>query len=303
MPVILITGAGGFVGGHLAPRLRAAHPGTPVVALRADVTDRAAMLAEVRQVQPTACFHLAAISNVAQARRDPDAVWQVNLHGTLNLAHALMDEAPSCTLVFASSADTYGASFASGMPVGEDVALAPLNAYGASKAAADLALGAMARDGLRVVRLRPFNHTGPGQSDAFVVAAFARQVARIEAGLQHPVLQVGDLAPRRDFLDVRDVCDAYVACVQAAPDLPPGAVLNLASGEERRVGDVLDFLLAEAGVTARIAQDHARLRPNDIPLARGDARRARDLLGWSPRIAWAQTLRDVLADWRARCRE
>ena len=295
---ILVTGADGFVGGHLLPRLRARHPQRQVEASGFDITDAEAVLAELRHRRPSVCIHLAAISSVAQGRRDPDAVWRVNLHGTLALARALLAEAPECQMIFASSADAYGASFSAGRPVDETAAFAPLNAYGASKAAADLALGALAAtDNLRVVRLRPFNHTGPGQSDAFVVPAFARQVARIAAGLQPPVIQVGDLTPLRDFLDVRDVCDAYLACIDAAHDLPPGAILNLASGQTRRIGDILQDLLDLAGVRADIVPDPARMRPADIRLACGDSALARRVLGWRPRIPWGQTLSEILRYW------
>lgn len=180
--------------------------------------------------------------------------------------------------------------------------LAPTNIYAASKAAADLALGALVGDGLRCVRLRPFNHTGPGQSPALVVAAFARQVTRIEAGLQPPRLKVGALDPRRDFLDVRDVCEAYVACLHRGDLLPTGTILNLASGVPRRIGDVLDQLLTIAGVSADIETSQALLRSTDIPLAQGDATAAHAALGWQPTIPWERTLRDVIEDWRARVR-
>ena len=171
---------------------------------------------------------------------------------------------------------------------------------GPTKAAADLALGAMAGDGLRVVRLRLFNHTGPGQSEDFVLPAFARQIALIESGRQAPPLRVGGLDSRRDFLDVRDVCDAYVACLRCEHDLAPGAVMNIASGVPRRIGDILDALLDLAGLKTEVATDTARLRGASIASASGDATRARQLLDWEPRIPWQQTLADVLADWRAR---
>jgi GDP-4-dehydro-6-deoxy-D-mannose reductase len=297
---ILVTGSGGFVGRHLLPCLADAFPGSKVIEAAFDVRDQAAVAEAVREAAPDACVHLAAVSAVPAARADPDLAWQVNLHGTLALARALLAEAPDCTLLYVSTAEAYGRNFAGGAPVSEATALAPMNTYAATKAAADLALGAMVSDGLRLIRVRPFNHTGPGQSAAFVVAAFARQVARIEAGLQPPVLQVGALEPRRDFLDVRDVCRAYALCLARAQALPAGVALNIASGVSRRIGDVLAELLALADIEAQVVTDADRLRPSEIPVAAGDASAARAVLGWAPRTAWQQTLADTLADWRGR---
>lgn len=297
---ILVTGAGGFVGRHLLPALRTAFPGAALLTNPFDVTDPAAADAAVGTGRPDAVVHLAAVAAIPAARSDPGRAWQVNLQGTLNVARAVLARAPGCTLLFASSADIYGASFRAGTPLDEGALLAPLNTYSATKAAADLALGAMAAEGLRVLRVRPFNHTGPGQSPEFVVAAFAEQVARVAAGRQPPVLRVGALGSLRDFLDVRDVCAAYVLCLARADALAPGTVLNLASGQPRRVGDVLAGLMGAAGVQAEVATDAGRLRPTDIPVAAGNAALARRVLGWAPAIPWEQTLADVLADWRAR---
>ncbi len=297
---ILITGAAGFVGKHLRPVLTAAFPDAAVVPATFDLRDHTAIREALQADPPDACVHLAAVSAVTAADADPDAAWQVNLHGTLALARALLAATPHCTLLYVSTADAYGRSFRSGVPAIEATALAPMNTYGVTKAAADLALGAMAGEGLHVIRVRPFNHTGPGQSDAFVVAAFARQVARIAAGLQSNVLRVGALEPQRDFLDVRDVCAAYALCLERAAAIPTGTVFNVASGVARRVGDVLAELLAIAGVQAKVETDADRLRPADIPTASGDASAARALLGWMPRIPWHITLADTLDDWRAR---
>lgn len=297
---ILVTGAGGFVGRHLLPALRTAFPGAALLTDPFDVTDPAAVDGAIGAGRPDAIVHLAAVAAIRAARLDPGHAWQVNLLGTLNVARAVLARVPGCTLLFASSADIYGASFRAGTPLNEDALLAPLNTYGATKAAADLALGAMAAEGLRVLRVRPFNHTGAGQSAEFVVPAFAEQVARVAAGLQPPVLRVGALDPLRDFLDVRDVCSAYAACLARSDALAPGTVLNLASGRPRRVGDVLAALMDAAGVRAEVATDAGRLRPADIPIAAGDAALARRLLGWTPAIPWEQTLADVLADWQMR---
>ena len=294
---ILVTGAGGFVGSYLVPALRGSYPGAALNTEPFDVTDPAAVRAAVASFRPDAVIHLAAVAAPMEARRAPERAWQVNLHGAILLAQAVAAHAPGATFVFTGTADAYGASFRPGLPVDESFPLAPQNTYGATKAAADLALGAMAADGLRVIRTRPFNHTGPGQNPSFVVPAFAQQVARIAAGRQAPAIDVGALDPERDFLDVRDVCAAYVRCLGA--DCPPGTILNLASGQPRRIGDVLHSLLELAGVEAEIRTDKARLRPSDIPRAVGDASRARQTLGWTPAIPWRQTLLDVLRHWEA----
>ena len=207
---------------------------------------------------------------------------------------------PACQLLFVSSADAYGASFKGGQTLDESAPLAPVSVYAQTKAAADLLLGGMAAQGLRVVRARPFNHTGPGQSADFVIAAFARQIVQIAAGLQPPLVEVGNLDTWRDFLDVRDVCASYIACIANRDRLTPGTILNVASGHARRVGDVLTGLAALAGSNSRIKVDQSRIRDTDIPRACGDASRAHELLDWTPTIPWAQTLHDVLDDWRGR---
>ena len=297
---ILLTGTSGFVGRHLVAMLRRDMPGAELHAPEFDVADQPAVAAAVRGTRPDACVHLAAISAVAMARREPERTWRVNLHGTLNLAGAIVAHAPDCVLLFVSSADAYGGSFRSGGCLDETAPLAPMNTYAASKAAADLAVGALAVEGLRAIRVRPFNHTGPGQSAEFVVAAFAEQVARIAAGMQPPIVRVGALDPMRDFLDVRDVCAAYVACLRNADTLAPDAIFNIASATPRRIGDILDALLGLGGVAARIEADAERLRPSDIAIASGNAAHARAVLGWEPRIPWEETLRETLADWRER---
>ncbi len=310
---ILLTGAGGFVGRHLTRALRQAFPSADILGtgvadsvgsgLRAmDLTDTDGMQATVGRFKPDACVHLAGVTAIPVARSDPDQAWRVNLLGTLGLARAILERAPGCRFVFASSAEVYGGSFRSGAALDEEALLAPANTYAATKAAADLALGALAAEGLQAVRLRPFNHTGAGQSGEFVVAAFARQIARIEAGHQPPVLRVGALEPRRDFLDVRDVCEAYVASVRASP-IEPGVVLNIASGMPRRIGDVLDALRRLAGIEADVETGAKLLRPSEIASASGNAGRAKAVLGWQPRTPWETTLRTVLDDWRERVRD
>jgi GDP-4-dehydro-6-deoxy-D-mannose reductase len=297
---ILVTGASGFVGSHLIPALTAAFPDAILATPAIKIQDAAEVEEAVLRAAPDVCVHLAAVSAIGAAQQVPDHAWSVNFRGTLHLAWALSRHAPACQMLFVSSADAYGSSFTGGQTLDECAPLAPVSVYAHTKAAADLVLGGMAAQGLRVVRARAFNHTGAGQSADFVIAAFARQIARIASGLQPPLVEVGNLDTWRDFLDVRDVCAAYVACIVNRDRLAPGTILNVASGQARRVGDVLTGLAALAGVEIAIKVDTSRTRDTDIRRACGDASRAHELLGWTPTIPWTQTLQDVLNDWRGR---
>ncbi len=280
--------------------MQAAFPDAEILATglaaaqKLDVTDAVAVERLFSSFQPDACVHLAGIAAIGMAKAEPRQAWAVNFHGSLNVGQAILAVAPQCRMIFISSAEVYGASFKSGAVLDETALLAPLNLYAATKAAAELALGAMTSDGLRLLRLRPFNHTGPGQSEAFVVPAFAGQIARIEAGLAQPEIAVGALEPERDFLDVRDVCAAYVAGLAAFDRLANNSVLNLASGKPARIGDILDRLLAQTGANIRVTTDPKRLRAVEITRAVGDASAARRLLGWQPTYGLDQTLTDVL---------
>jgi GDP-4-dehydro-6-deoxy-D-mannose reductase len=300
---ILVTGAMGFVGTHLRAALRATFPRARIVGtglhacediLALDITARDTVYELIASVQPDVCVHLAGIAAIGAARANPGQAWAINLHGTLNIADAIMAGAPHCRLIFVSSAECYGASFKSGHALDESAPLAPMNLYAATKAAADLALGARAAEGLRLLRLRPFNHTGPGQTEDFVVPAFAGQIARIEAGLMPPEIAVGALEPERDFLDIRDICAAYTRCVECDEDLPPNEIFNLASGQAMKIGTILNMLLARAKCPITIRTDPARLRPVEIPRAIGDAAYAANMLGWTPKFQLEETLDTVL---------
>lgn len=292
---ILVTGASGFVGSHLCPALGRRWPNATITAGTADITDHAAVTAMIAAANPDAVVHLAGIAAVPAARAAPDHAYAVNLGGTLAIARAILACAPDCVMIHAGSAECYGASFRAGLALDETAALAPLNTYAATKAAADLALGAMAAESdLRVIRFRPFNHTGPGQSTAFALPAFAAQITAIKAGRQPPIIKVGNLNAARDFLDVRDVVTAYALAIERAEHIPTGTLFNLASGTTRRIGDILDAMIAASGLAITVEIDPARLRPVDIPVAAGDANAARRLLDWTPQIAFDDTLRALL---------
>jgi GDP-4-dehydro-6-deoxy-D-mannose reductase len=265
-----------------------------------DVTDQASVWKAFERHSPTHITHLAGIAASSSASANPHATWQVHLSGALNLAAAILAQNPDCWLLHVGSALVYGDSAKSGLPLDEETLLAPTDEYAASKAAADLALGALAHRGLKCVRLRPFNHSGPGQTEAFVIPAFAMQIAKIEAGLAPPVMRVGNLDAERDFLDVRDVAHAYALAARQASLLEPGTIFNIASGVTRRIGDILDQLLARAELKIRIERDLTRLRPTELRRVIGDARRAKERLGWSPEHRFEDLISDVLNDCRAR---
>ncbi|TCR03930.1 GDP-mannose 4,6-dehydratase [Neorhizobium sp. JUb45] len=309
---ILVTGASGFVGTWLTRTLRELPVNSglellpsgrgPDCEVNFDVTDKKAVTDVLRNFRPTAVVHLAAIAAPQEARKDPTQAWNVNFHGTTNLASAVLEEVPNCRFIFVGSSETYGQSFADadGDAVGEDRALKPMTVYGATKAAADIAIAQMFYDGLRCIRFRPFNHTGPGQAENYVVPAFASQIARIEAGIVPPVIEVGNLSAYRDFLDVRDVVRAYALAALGEGEDADGKVFNLASGHAVEVRTVLDILvrLSARDIDVVVAPD--RMRPVDIPTARGDASAVFRSLKWSPQFQLEDTVSAVLSDWRDR---
>lgn len=301
---VLITGAGGFVGRHLAATLRERRPGWgldlpggPGEPGGLDVTDAGSVSQWIASRRPDIVVHLAAVAAVTASVKDPRLAWRVNLDGTLNLVLAMQAHTPGAHLLFVSSAEVYGDSLNGPAPVDETSLLQPVNPYAASKAAADILVRQAAAAGLSATVARPFNHTGPGQSDAFVVPNFARQIARIEAGLQPPVIEVGSLDDERDFLDVADVVDAYALLLERRADPAARAVFNVASGQAWRIGDILERLLSAARRPIEVRVDPSRLRAAPIPRVVGDASRLR-ALGWRPRRSIGDTLAAVLAEHR-----
>jgi GDP-4-dehydro-6-deoxy-D-mannose reductase len=305
---ILVTGAGGFVGSHLLPALTTEFPDAKIIGagqnggadVSLDITDFSAVKAVFETFRPDFCVHLAAIAAIGAARSDPELTWRVNVFGALNIGRAILEAAPSCKMLFISSSEVYGASFKPGIALDETAPMAPMNIYAASKAAAEMGLCALAAESLRLVRLRPFNHTGPGQSEAFVVPAFAAQIARIEAGLALPEMAVGTLETERDFMDVRDVCAAYAACIQNFERLENNQVINIASGSAVKIQKILDLLLARSRTAIAVRPDPARLRNAEITRAAGIADVAAQQLNWQPRITLEETLTWVLQDCRRR---
>ncbi|MGH7789151.1 MAG: GDP-mannose 4,6-dehydratase, partial [Candidatus Binatia bacterium] len=281
---------------HLAA-LASAHPGWPGEALHvADVEDAAAIDATIAALRPDVLFHLAGVTFVPDTVAAPAAALRVNALGAVHVFAAVQRHRPDCRVLAVGSGDAYGAIEPGELPVRETTPLRPLSPYGASKAALDLIADQWARGaGLDIVRVRPFNHTGPGQRPDFVCPDFARQIAAVARGEQAPVLAVGDLDLVRDFSDVRDVVAAYLAVCERGVR---GEVYNVCSGVGRSIRSILDALSAMAGVTVRTDSRPERMRQHPVPVIVGNADKLHAATGWTPRIAWADTLAAVLADWR-----
>jgi GDP-4-dehydro-6-deoxy-D-mannose reductase len=287
---IWITGAAGFVGRRLSAALASSGHTVIGVDREIEITDAPVVAKNLASARADAIVHLAAMSSPADALRDPTLAARVNYWGTRAMLEAARVEAPGARVLLVTSGEVYGNRALGAAAFRESDPLDPHTPYARSKACADLLGERYAGRGVDVVRVRPFNHTGPGQLPDFVAPAFARQVAAIAAGRSAPRIAVGNLDSVRDFLDVDDVVDAYQRLLDRAV---PADVYNVASGVGRRIGDLLDALIDLAGTRCEIAVDPARVRPTDTAV--GDASRLRAVTGWKPRVPWSQTLRRLLA--------
>jgi GDP-4-dehydro-6-deoxy-D-mannose reductase len=287
----LITGGRGFVGTWLSAYLRA--EGDQVVSIdqEVEITDAAAVREAVIAVGPDALYHLAALTHVGRSWADPGEVFRVNALGTLNVLEAARACARAPRVLITSSAEVYGSVTAEELPVREEAPLAPVTPYGASKVATEfLAIQAHLGHGLPVIRVRPFNHVGPGQSSGFVVPSFASHIVEARSSGAKSI-PVGNLAARRDLTDVRDVVRAYRLLIEQGA---PGEVYNVCSGHDVSIEEVARMLLELAGVDLQFVVDPALARPVDVPVLRGDPAKLHAATGWEPEIDLSRTLRDVL---------
>jgi GDP-4-dehydro-6-deoxy-D-mannose reductase len=292
----LVTGAGGFVGPYLLDHLRASGDDVGGTDLEVDITDPASIRAALEEARPEVVYHLAALSHVGTSWDAPVDVFRVNVEGTLNVLLAALEAGVQRVLLI-GSAEEYGVVPAERMPITEDEHLRPVTPYGASKAAAEMAASHAYRGrDLEVVAVRAFNHLGPGQSDALVAPAIARQVAEAEADDGGDgVVRTGDLTPKRDFTDVRDVVRAYRLLVEHGE---PGEAYNVCTGRAVAVQEVADHLVSLARRPLRLELDRSRLRPVEVPVHWGDNTKLRKATGWEPEISLDQALADILEWWR-----
>jgi GDP-4-dehydro-6-deoxy-D-mannose reductase len=298
----LVTGGRGFVGTHLVAHLADLGDDVTVVDHAdggVDICDPDATREAIGAARPEVVYHLAGFADVGGSWRDPAAALRLNAFGTLSVLEACRAAGVE-RVVCVASADVYGLVTEDELPLDEDADIRPTSPYAASKVAADaLAQQAHLGHGQAVLRVRPFNHIGPGQSEHFVAPALAGRIARAERDGDE-VVAVGNLTARRDLTDVRDVVRAYRLLAERGE---AGAVYNICTGRDVAIQSLADELLQMADRPLRLEADPELLRPVDLPVLRGDPGRLRAATGWEPRIPLEQTLRDLLDDLRARVRD
>lgn len=293
---VFLTGGAGFVATRMVEHL--AGSAWQTHASSTDILDGEALQAELRQCQPDIVLHLAAQSHVPTSFREPELTARVNFDGTRSLLTALDQSGFAGALVFVGSGDMYGLVPEASLPIRETQALRPRNPYAASKVAAEAwCMQHSLHCGYRIVMARAFNHIGRGQSAQFVLPAMAEQLVAIERGQRPPVLEAGDLDVTRDFTNVSDVLDAYLALAEKGAG---GEVYNVCSGVEYRVRDLVEQMIALTGLPVAITHDPARFRRAEQARVVGDNRKLCADTGWAPRVSMADSLREILDDWRAR---
>lgn len=311
----LITGANGFIGGHMAEALLAEgghvlagigksaawpeacrHLGEHIPLTALELSNTAGIESLLRAFQPDWIFHFAGYANTGRSFKEPDLCWADNVDGTRSLYRAVQASGLAPRILFVSTGLVYGEP-RSGSAFDETPEFRPASPYAASKAAADALSFQMAmQPGLDIVRVRLFNQIGPRQSADYAIANFARQIAAIEAGAP-PLLETGDLAAQRDITDVRDIVAAFRLLMQHGER---GEAYNAARGETVAIRELLNGLLALARCRIEVRSRVDPARTTDTAVTRADNRKIRAATGWQPRISIQQSLQDILDNWRAR---
>ncbi len=315
---VLITGITGFVGSHLAEYILAEHPEVEVFGTKrwrspkdnirtaehrvtlhdCDLRDLSSLISVLDEVKPEIIFHLAAQSYVATSYRAPVDTVETNVTGTVNLLEAVRITRLDPVIHICSSSEVYGQVHERDLPINEDTPLRPVSPYAVSKVGEDM-LGYMYHQahGLKTLRSRMFTHSGPRRGEVFVDSFFSLQIARIEQGVQNPVLRVGNLDSVRTFCDVRDTVKAYWLLVH---ECPPGEVYNIGGDTTMTIREMLDLLLSMTDARERIEVqvDPALLRPADVTLQIPDTSKFKAATGWEPEIPYERTLGDMLDHWR-----
>lgn len=313
---VFITGITGFAGSHLADYILAEHPGVNIYGLvrwrsrtenilhirdkielhEGDLKDIVSLNKCLAEIKPDRIFHLAAQSYVPYSWKCPTETFSVNATGQINLFEAILSLNLSPKIHIAGTSEEYGLVNDDEIPIKETNPLRPLSTYGVSKVAQDfLGWQYYKSYNMRIIRTRAFNHTGPRRASVFVCSAFAKQIVEIEKGAREPVIFVGNLEAKRDFTDVRDIVRGYWTCLDEGEE---GDVYNIGTGRPYSMREVLSLLLSMSKIKAKIETDPLRLRPSDVPILFPDCTKFNKLTGWTPKIPFSQTLRDLLEYWR-----
>lgn len=311
---VLITGATGFVGNHLASHLYTIHPdatlyGTKLfdtekanrhitTTFQIDLKDYGRVRDMLAECQPDFIYHLAAQAFVPRSFEDPWETLENNIRSQLNLIQACLELDIRPRMLIISSAEIYGTVEPDQMPITVNTPMRPTNPYSVSKVTQDmLGLQFFLSHDMPIMRARAFNHIGPGQNPRFVAPAFATQIAEIEVNQQEPFIYVGNLEAQRDFTDVRDIVRAYQLIIEQGQ---PGQAYNIASGKAYSMQYLLDTLLSYSDISIEIRIDSTRFRPIDVPVVLGDYSQLHHDTGWKPTLSFEDTLKDVLSDCRQR---
>jgi GDP-4-dehydro-6-deoxy-D-mannose reductase len=303
MKTILLTGSEGFVGSYLLKLLKETlYKIVPVCYpllrpkrgkyIPLDIMNLEMTRTVVKSNNPDVIFHLAAISSVSKSFRDRPLTYGTNVTGTMNLLEAAQTLEKPVRFVFVSTCEVYGG----GDNLSETAPIALKSPYAVSKYAAELIVRDYASSGIEFVILRPFNHTGPGQPDDFVLPTIARQIAEIEKGKRPPQIEVGNTDIKREFMNVADVVKAYKIALEKCP---AGEVYNIASGSAHSLTRGIEILKSLSRKKFDVRIDPNRIRKSDIPILTGNARKFSQITGWQPKIPFAKTLEDLLNFWRA----
>jgi GDP-4-dehydro-6-deoxy-D-mannose reductase len=311
----LVTGGAGFAGSHLVEYLlrqgqevivvdRAGerpanleHLQNDVRIERGNLLDPLRMRQVLEETRPQRIYHLAALSSPQESFQNPKLAYDVNFTGTLNLLCAWRELQIESRFLLVSSVAVYGPVGTAEVPLREDAPLRPASPYAGSKAAAEmLALQFFQAYALPVVRVRPFNHTGPRQMSSYVCSGFARQVAEIDLRLRPPRVMVGNLNVRRDFSDVRDIVRGYYLLLENGE---AGEVYQLCSGVAVSIESILYRLIALSSQPIQVAVDDTRLRAEESPVICGDPSKALRAVGWQPQYDLQATLGDLKRFWEA----
>ncbi len=316
--IALITGITGFAGSHLAelllnsghevwgttrPRSQAENLDTIKNKLHledADLLDSHSLYTIVSKIKPDYIFHLAAQSFVQSSWASPANTMELNIVGSVHLFEAVRRAGLDSVIQIACSSEEYGLVYENELPIKETNPLRPQSPYAVSKVAMDyLGYQYFMSYGLKIIRTRGFNHTGPRRGEVFVTSNFARQIAEIEIGKKEPTIEVGNLDSHRDWTDVRDMVKGYLLSVEKGE---PGEVYNICSEKAVKIKDMLDMLIAMSNVKGKIkiVEDQSRMRPSDVPVLLGDCSKFRQATGWKPEIPFERTMKDLLNYWRER---